>query len=80
MRSYNLPLMILGGGGYTVKNVARAWTFETAVAIGCEKDLMDQREIPVNEYLDWYGPEFKMEVKSGNMENLNGRAELEGMV
>ncbi|KAJ7632329.1 histone deacetylase RPD3 [Roridomyces roridus] len=30
MRKQNLPLILLGGGGYTVKNVARAWTYETA--------------------------------------------------
>ena len=23
MKKYNLPLMVLGGGGYTVRNVAR---------------------------------------------------------
>lgn len=25
MRSFNVPLMLLGGGGYTVKNVSRCW-------------------------------------------------------
>ena len=33
VKSYNLPLLLLGGGGYTVRNVARCWAFETAVAI-----------------------------------------------
>ena len=28
--------MILGGGGYTIRNVARCWTYETAVALNCE--------------------------------------------
>jgi histone deacetylase HOS2 len=28
----NLPLLILGGGGYTARNVARAWCHETALA------------------------------------------------
>lgn len=35
---YNLPLMLLGGGGYTIRNVARCWTYETSVAldqVGC---------------------------------------------
>ena len=30
---YNLPLMLLGGGGYTIRNVARCWTYETSVAL-----------------------------------------------
>lgn len=28
LRSFNVPLMILGGGGYTVQNVARCWCYE----------------------------------------------------
>lgn len=31
VRNYRLPLMILGGGGYTVSNVARCWAYETAL-------------------------------------------------
>lgn len=33
IKSFNLPLLMLGGGGYTVRNVARCWTHETAVAL-----------------------------------------------
>ena len=36
MRRYNVPLLLLGGGGYTIRNVARCWTYETAVALNCE--------------------------------------------
>ncbi|KHN19265.1 Histone deacetylase 6 [Glycine soja] len=36
LRSFSVPLMVLGGGGYTVQNVARCWTYETAVAVGVE--------------------------------------------
>ena len=31
VKSFNVPLLVLGGGGYTMRNVARAWTFETSV-------------------------------------------------
>ena len=34
MKTFNVPLLVLGGGGYTIRNVARAWTYETAVAVG----------------------------------------------
>lgn len=34
MKSFNLPLMILGGGGYTIRNVARCWAYETAILTG----------------------------------------------
>lgn len=36
IRSFNLPLLMLGGGGYTVKSVARTWAYETGIAAGVE--------------------------------------------
>ena len=39
MKTFNLPLLVLGGGGYTIRNVARAWTYETAVLLN--QDLED---------------------------------------
>lgn len=38
-KSLNIPLLLVGGGGYTPRNVARAWAHETSIAIGCDKDL-----------------------------------------
>lgn len=29
MQSFGIPMLVLGGGGYTVKNVSRCWAFET---------------------------------------------------
>jgi histone deacetylase HOS2 len=39
VKSLGLPMMLVGGGGYTPRNVARAWTNETSIAIGCNKTL-----------------------------------------
>ena len=36
MKKWNLPLMLVGGGGYTIRNVARCWTNETSIALGVE--------------------------------------------
>ena len=36
IKSFNLPLLLLGGGGYTIRNVARVWTSETAIALSQE--------------------------------------------
>ncbi|KAJ7696813.1 hypothetical protein B0H17DRAFT_1053148 [Mycena rosella] len=69
LRQQNVPLVLLGGGGYTVKNVARAWTYETACALGIE-DTIDPL-LPYNEYFDWFGPRFRLEVVSSNMDDLN---------
>ncbi|KAI4128594.1 MAG: hypothetical protein LQ347_004115 [Umbilicaria vellea] len=51
----NLPLLLLGGGGYRPRNVARAWALETAVAIGCDKKLNE--EIPAHTpFRSYFGP------------------------
>ncbi|KAI9704933.1 MAG: histone deacetylase [Candelina mexicana] len=36
VKRFHLPLLILGGGGYTPRNVARLWTYETSVCIGAQ--------------------------------------------
>ncbi|GAA5955154.1 hypothetical protein JCM21900_001627 [Sporobolomyces salmonicolor] len=72
MRTFNVPLIIVGGGGYTIRNVARTWAFETGLACGVK---MDER-LPFNEYLEYFGPEFKLAVPSNNMDNANTREYL----
>ena len=34
VKSFGLPTLVLGGGGYTIRNVARCWTYETATLLG----------------------------------------------
>ena len=36
VKSFNMPTLVLGGGGYTVRNVARCWTFETSLLLSAE--------------------------------------------
>lgn len=33
VKSFNLPTLVLGGGGYTIRNVARCWAYETSVCL-----------------------------------------------
>ena len=40
VRSFNVPTLVLGGGGYTVRNVARCWTFETSLLV--ESDISNE--------------------------------------
>jgi histone deacetylase 1/2 len=48
VKSFNLPTLVLGGGGYTMRNVARTWAYETGVLVGQELD----RTLPYNEYYE----------------------------
>lgn len=68
-RKRNIPLILLGGGGYTVKNVARAWTYETACAIGMEHDM--DLNMPWNQYFEWFGPTYRLDVLESNMVDDN---------
>lgn len=34
MSSFNLPMLVLGGGGYKINNVARCWAYETGAILG----------------------------------------------
>jgi histone deacetylase 1/2 len=73
MKSFNLPLLLLGGGGYTIRNVARAWTYETSIALGVEIP----NELPYNDYFEYYGPDFKLHISPSNMPNQNANEYLE---
>jgi histone deacetylase 1/2 len=52
LRSCNVPLLLLGGGGYTVNHVASCWCYETAVAVGKEEEIPD--DIPHHGYEHYY--------------------------
>jgi histone deacetylase 1/2 len=73
VKKYHLPLLILGGGGYTIRNVARCWTLETAVALGT--DIAN--ELPYNDYFEYFGPDFKLNISPSNMANQNTPEYLE---
>ncbi|KAF5378920.1 hypothetical protein D9757_008721 [Collybiopsis confluens] len=81
LRAFNIPLILLGGGGYTVKNVARAWCYETACALGVQDELVDPNTegkegggmMPWNEYFEWFGPRYRLEVVKNNMDDVNLR-------
>lgn len=65
----DLPLIVLGGGGYTVKNVARTWTYETACCLGIENEI--DLDMPWNDFFEWFGPRYKLEVPTNNMTDYN---------
>lgn len=46
VRSLGIPMLTVGGGGYTLRNVARCWTYETAILVGKKDEIPD--EIPNN--------------------------------
>ena len=86
-------MLVLGGGGYTIRNVARCWSLETAVLL--DKELDDGNftccfhfvrlflipfiiiELPFNDYLGYFGPDYRLHISPSNMENRNSTEYLE---
>mgnify|MGYP004709303331 FL=1 len=74
-KSFGIPMMVLGGGGYTPRNVSRLWTYETAVCVGGELNPDLPKNIP---FYDYFGPDYSLLPKlDGKIENKNTRAYLE---
>jgi histone deacetylase 1/2 len=40
LAKFNVPMLLLGGGGYTMRNVSRCWCYETGKMLGL--DLPDE--------------------------------------
>lgn len=56
VKSFGLPTLVLGGGGYTIKNVSRCWTNETAIVLGQEIS----NDLPFTEYMEYFAPDFQL--------------------
>lgn len=54
VKELNVPTLILGGGGYTLRNVARCWTYETSLCV----DEQISNDIPMNLYIEFFKPDF----------------------
>jgi len=77
IKKFNLPLMILGGGGYTLRNVARLWAYETSIL--CEEELAS--ELPYQEYFEYFAPDFTLHPDvNPRMENANSQQYLFNIV
>ena len=67
VKAFDVPVLVLGGGGYTLRNVPRCWAYETSVLL--EQPLKDK--LPYNEYFEYFGPDYRLHLPVSNMENLN---------
>ncbi|KAL3472226.1 hypothetical protein BJX99DRAFT_235962 [Aspergillus californicus] len=73
VKSFNLPTLILGGGGYTMRNVARTWAFETGILVG---DTLTS-DLPYNDYYEYFAPDYELDVRPSNMDNANTKEYLD---
>ena len=74
VKSFGVPLLVLGGGGYTIKNVARLWTFETSVLVG--EEIANQ--IPYNDYYEQFKQnKYMLHLSPTDQANKNTREMLD---
>ncbi|KAM0804312.1 hypothetical protein BDR22DRAFT_926948 [Usnea florida] len=73
VKSFNLPVLVLGGGGYTMRNVSRTWAYETGLLVGQKMGP----ELPFNDYYEYYAPDYELDVKPSNMDNANSMEYLQ---
>ena len=71
-KKYNLPLLLVGGGDYTIRNVSRCWSIETSVALNTEI----ANELPYD-YFEYFGPDFKLHINPNHVTNQNTAEHLE---
>lgn len=77
VKSYAIPLLVLGGGGYTLTNVARCWAYETAVL--CDRE--DLEDIPSdNPFYSYFSPTYSLTPKfKKRFSNKNDKEYLDGI-
>lgn len=76
VKSKGIPLLVSGGGGYTIRNVARVWCYETAVLLD-KHDISN--EIPFNDYYEYFAPTYDLHLMPQKMENLNDKSKIDGI-
>jgi len=55
VKHFGIPMLILGGGGYTIHNVSRCWAYETATVCGAEIPEIVPED---NQFLHLFGPDY----------------------
>lgn len=66
LASFGVPMLVLGGGGYTMRNVARCWCYETGRLLG--QELPDEcvpslpPHLPIENVSAWCRPKYQTNV------------------
>ena len=80
LKGFNLPMLVLGGGGYVIRNVARCWAHETALLTQTEVS----NDLPWTEYWHYFAPSYQLHADLRPKdwlygENHNTREHLESV-
>lgn len=82
VKKFNVPILLLGGGGYTVENVSRCWTYETSICL--DEELSN--DLPVTDFYFKYGEnlpkgeKYKLHFNKQNVINSNDKSFLDELI
>ena len=77
IKTFGIPMLVLGGGGYTPRNVSRLWCYETAILNDVSLDLKIPSTIPT---YDWFGPDYSLHpALEGPLDNKNSKKYVESV-
>lgn len=78
IKSFGIPLLVVGGGGYTPRNVSRLWCYETSIMADLSLDSSLPDELP---FKNFFGPDYSLHpaLHVGGKENRNPKKYLENV-
>ncbi|KAK2743882.1 histone deacetylase [Myotisia sp. PD_48] len=81
-KSFGLPTLVVGGGGYTPRNVSRLWAYETSICLEAENDINPNLPdtLPFRSHFQPDCSLFPPLSEMRRLENRNSKAYLDSLV
>ncbi|QPG75434.1 histone deacetylase [Brettanomyces nanus] len=77
IKSFGIPMICVGGGGYTPRNVSRLWCYETSVMTNVELNSRLPDNLP---FRSFFKPDYSLHPNlGGGIKNKNTKEYLESM-
>ncbi|CDK28088.1 unnamed protein product [Kuraishia capsulata CBS 1993] len=77
IKTFGIPLLVLGGGGYTPRNVSRLWCYETSVMTDVKLQSRLPDQLP---FRSFFQPDYSLHPNLGDrIDNKNTKKYLENL-
>ncbi|VEU20614.1 DEKNAAC101436 [Brettanomyces naardenensis] len=77
VKSFGIPMIVVGGGGYTPRNVSRLWCYETSVMTNVDLDTKLPDTLP---FRSFFQPDYSLHPNlGGRIDNKNTKEYLENI-
>ncbi|ODV84246.1 hypothetical protein CANARDRAFT_29398 [[Candida] arabinofermentans NRRL YB-2248] len=77
IKSFGIPMLVVGGGGYTPRNVSRLWCYETGIMTNMKLNHKLPDELP---FRNFFQPDYSLHPNLGDrLDNKNTKKYLENL-